>query len=234
MANQEHNIETELVSLTKEALLSLISLENELLQSQSFRMVRSYDFVEFDYDILGSQLDCPYDALVSFWGYSAPETLAKALLPFVAVPSTSTNILDVGCGTGLSGLPYLQKKYRVDGIDLSETMLEHAHEKGYHFLRKHNVVDPIPNDRSCRYDVAVSVGVFCDYVASREFRNIFPVLQDKASIGIAGEMREIDRTVLANFLTEEGFFIKHHSLGRAYHPRHSSRIYTYIVAIRGL
>ncbi len=41
----------------------------------------------------------------------------------------STNILDIGCGTGRHSIELAKRGYQVTGIDLSESMLERAKEK---------------------------------------------------------------------------------------------------------
>lgn len=70
-----------------------------------------------------------YDAEVTDNGYLTPSRCAKALWQFL--PDPDVKILDVGCGTGLSGEAMRAVGYRnIDGIDPSAEMLAIAKDKG--------------------------------------------------------------------------------------------------------
>ncbi|MEM7465108.1 MAG: methyltransferase domain-containing protein [Pseudomonadota bacterium] len=70
-----------------------------------------------------------YDADVIENGYMTPARCASALASELA--NRDAPILDFACGTGLSGMAVAEHGYRViDGIDLSESMLETAEERG--------------------------------------------------------------------------------------------------------
>ncbi|MDF1684089.1 MAG: tetratricopeptide repeat protein [Legionellaceae bacterium] len=61
-------------------------------------------------------------------GYSVPQHMAQALhqlLPSMQVERT----LDLGCGTGLSGIILRELSQHLTGVDLSPKMLAHAHDK---------------------------------------------------------------------------------------------------------
>ena len=70
-----------------------------------------------------------YDAeMLNVEGYTYPETTA---LRYIELASTEdTPVADLGCGTGLAGLPFLQSNLVVDGFDLSQKMLAEAKKKG--------------------------------------------------------------------------------------------------------
>lgn len=73
----------------------------------------------------------------------------------------SAHILDVGCGTGLSGVALVDAGYdQIDGIDLSPEMLEQARAKGvYGQLFEADLTAGLDfSDNS--YDAAISVGTF--------------------------------------------------------------------------
>jgi predicted TPR repeat methyltransferase len=66
-----------------------------------------------------------YDAEVAENGYATPGRCAEALQS-VGVPSDAA-ILDLGCGTGLSGLAMRARSFTtIDGTDLSPGMLSQA------------------------------------------------------------------------------------------------------------
>jgi len=62
-------------------------------------------------------------------GYKAPEILFDALYPKFISQDNSLSILDLGCGTGLSGVRFRPFAKRLIGIDISEKMLELAAKK---------------------------------------------------------------------------------------------------------
>lgn len=110
-----------------------------------------------------------YDHDVCQEGYVAPNFLADYLnsinshidLPLPA--PQDLRILDAGCGTGLVGIALKQRGYaRIDGFDLSETMIGFARETGaYDTL--HGGCDlnrPISQIEQDTYDVTLCCGVF--------------------------------------------------------------------------
>jgi predicted TPR repeat methyltransferase len=74
---------------------------------------------------LFDQFAADYDArMISQLGYAAPAILRQ--LAAMVVPRKGLDILDLGCGTGLSGLAFKDMARRLDGIDLSPVMVEKA------------------------------------------------------------------------------------------------------------
>lgn len=70
-----------------------------------------------------------YDShLLEEFGYISPDIAAQALSD--EVEENEVTIIDYGCGTGLVGQSLNQQGFRsIDGIDISEGMLEQAREK---------------------------------------------------------------------------------------------------------
>lgn len=62
--------------------------------------------------------------------YRTPEVLAEALEAAGAVPDGTADVLDLGCGTGLSGAALKPFARSIVGIDLSPRMLEKAAATG--------------------------------------------------------------------------------------------------------
>ena len=70
-----------------------------------------------------------YDAEVGAQGYATPRRCAEALAG--AVADKSAPLIDIGCGTGLSGVAFAEAGFTtIDGSDLSEEMLEKARSLG--------------------------------------------------------------------------------------------------------
>ncbi len=75
---------------------------------------------------LFDQFAADYDTrMISQLGYAAPAIL-RQLAAMVLGPRGGLDILDLGCGTGLSGLAFKDVARRLDGIDLSPAMVEKA------------------------------------------------------------------------------------------------------------
>jgi predicted TPR repeat methyltransferase len=81
---------------------------------------------------LFDQFSADYDTrMIGQLGYSAPQILRSLLsmvLPEAAAHSLA--ILDIGCGTGLTGVAFADLATRLDGVDLSPAMIEKARARG--------------------------------------------------------------------------------------------------------
>jgi len=91
-------------------------------------------------------------------GYAQPARCAAAL---AGVADPCGHVLDVGCGTGLSGVALRDVGFtRLDGCDFSPPMLERAAEAGvYRQLFEADLNAGLDIDGDA-YDHAVAVGVF--------------------------------------------------------------------------
>lgn len=99
-----------------------------------------------------------YDAEVLENGYATPERCAKALAGFT--PEQDLAILDIGCGTGLSGKFLSEAGFtRIDGCDLNPEMLEVAKTRNvYDKLWQSTLDDPFPFEDGT-YDAISAIGV---------------------------------------------------------------------------
>ena len=90
-------------------------------------------------------------------GYATPARCAEALRE-VGVKQ-DTPVLDIGCGTGLSGEALKSAGYdSLDGTDFASEMLTVARGKGLYRTLIEGGLDDLPDD--ARYGAAVAVGVF--------------------------------------------------------------------------
>jgi predicted TPR repeat methyltransferase len=69
-------------------------------------------------------------SLVEELGYDNPRKLCECLCKSGARPAVYAHGLDLGCGTGLSGLSFKAMITVLDGVDLSSKMLAQAAKKG--------------------------------------------------------------------------------------------------------
>ena len=91
-------------------------------------------------------------------GYAQPARCAAAL---ARVASSCDHVLDVGCGTGLSGVALRDAGFtRLDGCDFSPPMLERAAETGVYRRLFEADLNAGLNIDGDAYDHAVAVGVF--------------------------------------------------------------------------
>ena len=103
---------------------------------------------------LFDQFSTDYDArMLEQLSYRAPQILRR--LADLTMPGRrGLAVLDLGCGTGLSGAAFKDLAARLDGIDLSPAMIEKAHSRGiYDSLR----VSDIENGLAAQsYDLAIA------------------------------------------------------------------------------
>ncbi len=99
-----------------------------------------------------------YDAEIAENGYATPERCAAALAEIV---DPAAPILDIGCGTGLSGLALRAAGFTtIDGTDLSPEMLDLARARDgvYRRLFAGDLNTPLPVEPGA-YAAATAVGV---------------------------------------------------------------------------
>ncbi len=103
---------------------------------------------------LFDQFSADYDArMLSQLSYRAPQILRK--LADLTMPGReSLAVLDLGCGTGLSGAAFRDLAARLDGIDLSPAMIEKARARGfYDSLAVADIETALP---AARYDLVLA------------------------------------------------------------------------------
>lgn len=120
-----------------------------------------------------------YEAYVKNINYVGPKNVALNFSDFISNSNNNNfKILDFGCGTGLLGLELNQNligrySFTIDGIDISENMIQKCREKKiYREIIDINLeTDYLPEDRI--YDYIVSSGVFLEgHVSFKVINNI--------------------------------------------------------------
>lgn len=105
---------------------------------------------------LFDQFSSDYDArMLEQLGYSAP-CILRELAVFVIPDATgrSLDILDLGCGTGLAALEFADLAQRIDGIDLSPTMIEKARARDLYTELAVGDVEALPHRST--YDLIIA------------------------------------------------------------------------------
>ena len=114
-------------------------------------------------------------------GYAQPARCAAAL---AGVADLCSHVLDVGCGTGLSGVALRDAGFtRLDGCDFSPPMLERAAETGvYRQLFEADLNAGLDIDGDA-YDHAVAVGVFSfGHIRSDALREVLRVVRPGGAV----------------------------------------------------
>ena len=114
-------------------------------------------------------------------GYAQPARCAATL---AGVADPCSHVLDVGCGTGLSGLALRDSGFtRLDGCDFSPPMLERAAETGvYRQLFEADLNAGLDIDGDA-YDHAVAVGVFSfGHIRSDALREVLRVVRPGGAV----------------------------------------------------
>lgn len=98
-----------------------------------------------------------YDEEVTAMGYESPRRCADALAQFA---SPDTAIMDIGCGTGLSGAALARAGFNnISGNEVNADMLSQAQNRGvYKDLFHVSVEDPLPFAKG-EYRAISAVGV---------------------------------------------------------------------------
>lgn len=123
------------------------------------------------------------DRMEETLGYVAPRLMAERLAAFVADPAAE--ILDVGCGTGLTSHYLKQLGFMTfDGIDLNPHMLDRARERGiYRSLIQADITRPIDLPDG-GYDAVISSGTFTlGHVGSQPIPELVRVLRPGGVLG---------------------------------------------------
>jgi predicted TPR repeat methyltransferase len=133
--------------------------------TDSAEVMQQYDEMAPTYD----------ETLLNDWGYQAPAVAAALLARFVDLKST---ILDVGCGTGLSGRELKRVGFEtVRGVDISTPSLENAAQKAvYESLVRTDLLKPLPFANNS-FDGAVCVGVLSYISGDGLFREMCRVVR---------------------------------------------------------
>lgn len=110
-------------------------------------------------------------------GYRTPALLAALLEQAGIAPDGARRVLDLGCGTGLSGVALKPFARRMTGLDLSPRMLAEARGRGlYDALEEADLLEWLPR-HAARFDLVAAADVL-NYLG-----DLGPALQ-----GIAGAL----------------------------------------------
>lgn len=150
-----------------------------------------------------------YDAhLLKALDYQVPMLLYDAVKEVTTIPSAQWDILDLGCGTGLCGIPFKSTAKTLTGVDLSTKMLDVARDRQiYTELMTQDIFSFLVNTDK-QYDLILAGDVFV-YMGDLQiiFRDMSHVLRPQGLCAFNAE------------ITGEGDFVMNQS-GRFLHSKH--------------
>ena len=138
-------------------------MENDHYLKQAYKLKTSSDTLNLYENWADS-----YEQTLAIYGYVTPKRCAEALLRHLT--DITAPILDIGCGTGLSGLALKNAGFsKIDGTDVSATMLDKARlRKGvYETLQLTTLSAPFPFAKG-KYAAITAMGVIADKHAPPE------------------------------------------------------------------
>jgi len=93
-------------------------------------------------------------------GYRVPELLREMIVASSGNQVHFDRAVDMGCGTGLSGMQFKPIVTHLTGVDISQKMIDHAGKKGvYDELVKGDICQYLESSRQ-QYDLFISTDVF--------------------------------------------------------------------------
>lgn len=127
-------------------------LEEKIAEAEAMRARPRSDagYVRHLFDQFSTDYD---ERMLGALVYRAPQTL-RELAQFVIPGETGLAVLDLGCGTGLSGAAFRDRAEHLTGLDLSPAMVEKARARGVYDAL---LVGDIESDLGkARYDLVIA------------------------------------------------------------------------------
>ena len=134
------------------------------LTRQSLPETAPLDYIKNLFDNYAYQFD---EHLQNVLLYKTPELLRKQLNPFLE--KKKYNLLDLGCGTGLSGRCFVDISKKITGIDISRNMLNKAKEKAcYDILIENDILNSLAESKE-NFDLILCIDTLVYFGKLSEF-----------------------------------------------------------------
>jgi predicted TPR repeat methyltransferase len=127
--------------------------------------------------------------LVEQLQYKTPQLLARSLVELSPPLPAAWDILDLGCGTGLSGLAVAANARELVGVDVSGGMLAQARERGiYSRLERQELVPWMSAEPEHAYDLVIAADVFIYFGRLDEaVKAVRRILRPAGAFALSGE-----------------------------------------------
>ncbi|WP_339050596.1 tetratricopeptide repeat protein [Rickettsiella endosymbiont of Xylota segnis] len=134
------------------------------LTRQSLPETAPLDYIKNLFDNYAYQFDAHLQNVLL---YKTPELLRKQLNPFLE--KKKYNLLDLGCGTGLSGRCFVDISKKITGIDISPNMLNKAKEKAcYDVLIENDILNSLAESKE-NFDLILCIDTLVYFGKLSEF-----------------------------------------------------------------
>ena len=110
-------------------------------------------------DLFDTYADRFDEHLVSDLQYRTPEQLFSLVQPHLPA-ATQMDILDLGCGTGLSGAAFHTVCRHMTGVDLSPKMIDRTRQRGIYDSLHVSDLLPVLTSATQQFDLVISTDVF--------------------------------------------------------------------------
>ena len=115
------------------------------------------DYVRATFDGFARDFD---QRLINVFDYHVPEAIARSVRRVRAFEPRSADVLDLGCGTGLSGAAVAGMSKRIVGVDVSRAMLQEARPRGcYQELAEAEVLGWMRAAEPGQFDLVIAADV---------------------------------------------------------------------------
>lgn len=106
-----------------------------------------------------------FDQVLQLLEYRAPLLVSEAIEEALGAPDGTLEVLDAGCGTGLSGVDLRPYARRLSGVDLSSAMLDKASGRDVYDELIAAELTAFMEDHPDRYDLIASADTLCYFGA---------------------------------------------------------------------
>jgi len=156
----------------------------------------SEDYIKTLFDDYAKRFD---HHLTTILDYKVPQFLINSLYTLIGSDLIFDNVIDLGCGTGLSGKEFRPISKRLVGIDLSPKMIEIAEGKRIYDLIENIEVNKYLETKSEKYDLFIATD-FLIYLGdpTRLFSNISKTSKPKAIFLFSTESTQDKDYILTN------------------------------------
>ena len=141
-----------------------------------------------------------FDTVLNRLDYRAPSLITEAISALLPEPNQQFDILDAGCGTGLSGIGLRNYAKQLIGVDLSQGMLNKAnYRKLYDALIKDDLVNYLKTTPH-RFDVIISADTLVYFGKLEAFLTAAKaVLNPQGLLAFTVEKHEGEEDIFLNY-----------------------------------
>ncbi len=118
------------------------------------------------------------EMLVSKLGYEAPKFLKNYFKKFLNPKQKILNAVDLGCGTGLSGIQFKEFAHKLSGIDVSVEMLKKAEQTHVYDELILGDVSTVLENQTLKFDLFIATDTFI-YIG--DLNRLFSVVKKRST-----------------------------------------------------